>query len=88
MIALAIFVLQAPSKYVLVARAASARLIAAGRDGSKAVGEVVIDNPWRLVRAHVRITTITSGCSVGVCQRRVVLVAGGDWVRDISLAGP
>jgi hypothetical protein len=73
---------------ILVARAASVRLRATSRYGSEAVGKVVGNNPWGLVRAHVSITAVASGCCVEVCQRGVVLVANGDRVRDISLVRP
>ena len=73
---------------ILVARAACIRLAATCGDSSETVGEVVRDNPWGLVGAHVSITAITGGCGVVVCQGRVVLVTDGDWARDISLVGP
>ena len=74
--------------YTLVARAASVRLAATGGNSSEAVSEIVRDNPGALVGAHVSIAAIAGGCGVEVRQGRVVLVAHGDWARDISLVGP
>jgi hypothetical protein len=76
------------SESELVARAAGIRLGEPGGDGGEAVGEVVGDDPGRLVGAHVGISALARGDGVEVGERRVVLVADGYGVRDVGLAGP
>lgn len=76
------------SESELVARAAGVRLRKTSGDGGEAVGEVVGNDPGRLVGAHVGISALAGGGGVEVGEGRVVLVADGYGVRDVGLAGP
>jgi hypothetical protein len=74
---------------LLVARAAPTIFRATGNVGSsKTVSQGIRDSPRRLVRAHVCRATVTGRRGVGVSQRVVVLVTGGDRGRDSCFAGP
>jgi hypothetical protein len=74
---------------LLVARAAPTIFRATGNVGSsKTVSQGIRDSPRRLVRAHVCRATVTGRRGVGVSQRVVVLVTGGDGSRDSCFAGP
>lgn len=63
----------------LIAGAAPATLAPTrNADCSKPIGQVVVDCPRLLVRAHVRCATVTAGFGIDVLKGAIVLVAGLD----------
>ena len=60
----------------LVTRAARRSIV--GANGGKAIGQIGVHSPRRLIRAHIGATSSAAGLGACGCERAVIFIAAGD----------